>query len=141
MSLCVFTFVSAGPLFVAKCILNTHQHFLLSLLSFSLTLSVFFFPFTSSIPTEKPQKIFLLSRETYLETFVHPLWTSAKFYSWNKTGYLEQSCSILPPRIVLVSPMCYDEMPNFMIPELLSCSPLHCFISRLILLDTPKKER
>ena len=45
MSLCVFTFVSAGPLFVAKCILNTHQHFLLSLLSFSLTLSVFFFVF------------------------------------------------------------------------------------------------
>ena len=61
MSLCVFTFVLA--VFVAKCILETH----LSVSLFSLSLTLLVFSFSSSIPTEKSQKIFLLSWKTICE--------------------------------------------------------------------------
>ena len=56
--------------FVAKCILETQQHFyflclFFFLFSFSLTLPVF--SFSSSIPKEKSQRIFSLSRKVFCE--------------------------------------------------------------------------
>ena len=62
MSLCVFICVFAG---LRKNVLLKLIHILFSLFSFSLTLSVFSFSY--SIPTEKSQKISLLSRKIFCE--------------------------------------------------------------------------
>ena len=50
------------------------------------------FSFSSSIPTEKSQKIFLLSRKIFCE--YAPAWTSAKFYCGNKTVNPERAVSL-----------------------------------------------
>ena len=53
------------------------------------------FSFSSSIPTEKLQKIFLLSRKIFVkENFRAPASTSAKCYCGNKTGNPERALSL-----------------------------------------------
>ena len=84
---CVFNFV-----FVSFCCQMYSWNlwtFLFSLFLFLLVLSVFwFFRFSSSIPTEKSQEIFLVSQKKNLgkKTFVHPLGVLAKSYCRNKMG-------------------------------------------------------
>ena len=66
---------------------------LFSLFSLSLTFSVF--SFSSSIPTEKSQKIFLLSRKIFcIRKPSCTAWASAKFYCESKTGNPEQAISL-----------------------------------------------
>ena len=62
---------------------------LFSLFSFSLTLSVF--SFSSSIPIEKSQKIFLLPRKIFCKK--KNFRASAKFYCGNETGNPERAVS------------------------------------------------
>ena len=53
------------------------------------------FSFSSSIPTEKLQKLFLLSRKIFAkENFRAPASTSAKCYCGNKTGNPERALSL-----------------------------------------------
>ena len=58
-----------------------------------MTFSVF--SFSSSIPTEKSQKIFLLSRKIFcIRKPSCTAWASAKFYCESKTGNPEQTISL-----------------------------------------------
>ena len=91
MSLCVFTFM-----FACLCCRKyswKSSTFLFPLFSFSLTLMIF--SFSRSIPTQKSQKIFLLSQKIFAkEKFSAPTWTSTKFYRRNKMGHPEDAMSL-----------------------------------------------
>ena len=81
------------PVFVVKCILETHEH--LCFLRCHFCWRFWFSRFLAQSRQRNHRKC-LYSHGKYVakENFRAPVWTSAKFYCGNKTGNLAPSCPL-----------------------------------------------